>query len=359
MYVFRLAALAAIAFFAFTAEVMAQQQLPPHWPWRGVSVNTVSASPEMVAALLDKLPIKVLRFQLHACQEARVKRLPIDVAWEHSLKKISPMLQVAQQRGVVTVINVSKFCLGGDQRKAAFWTDEQEKKRIYAMIDRIIEQTSKFDRSLIAYDFFSEPLVITPSRRRLPPPDWNDYLAGIVKHVRAKDDTSWMVVSAGPGMNPVGYADLHPVSDKRVIYNVHMYLPTQFTHQGLAHIPWGVTYPGGVKGVYWDKHKLRGALDVVRDFQIKNEALVWVGEFSAVRWAEGSELYIKDLVDIFEGYGWGWAYFSASGFHGWNPNYSRHYASNQRMAADQFEGERSMRWQTLRSIFKVEQGINQ
>lgn len=332
-------------------SVSASGESPPHWPWRGVSVNTVSATPEMVSGLLDKLPINAFRLQLHACQLARDAHIPIAVAWDKTLEILPAFLRVAQQRGVMVVINVSKFCLGGDQRKESFWLDDEEQQRIYGMVDRIIDRTAGFDRLLIAYDFFSEPLVVSGFGIRSVPPEWNSYLSRLVRHIRERDATSWIVVSAGPGMSPSGYVSLQPVVDAKVVYNVHMYLPTRFTHQGLADIPLGPVYPGSIRNTHWDKEKLRSELAVVREFQMKYSALVWVGEFGALRWAKGSERYLEDLVDIFEGYGWGWAYFSASGFHGWNPNYDNRYGSSQTIAKEQFVGEKSTRWATLRSIF--------
>jgi len=336
---------------------VASEQLPPHWPWHGVSVNTVSATPSIVAEYLDKLPIKVLRLQLHPCQQAEQSKLSIAVAWELTLEKVPPILREAEKRGVMTVLNVSRFCLGGDQHKADFWTDRDESKRVFGMIDKVMAKTNGFDRSHIAYDFFSEPLVITPLGKRVTPPAWNEYLGQMVNHIRALDKQSWIVVSAGPGMNPSGFRDLRPVKDNKVIYNVHMYLPTQYTHQGIADIPLGVTYPGKIKGAYWDKKKLGEELEVVHDFQERNHVPIWVGEFGAMRWAQGAEQYLKDLVEIFEGHEWGWAYFSGTGFHGWNPNYNSSYSPNQADAQDQIEGDKSLRWQTLRSLFKV-QGNN-
>ena len=41
-------------------------------------------------------------------------------------------------------------------------------------------------------------------------------------------------------------------------------------------------------------------------------------EFSAVRWAPGADLYLKDLISIFEENGWDWTYHAFREWRGWS-----------------------------------------
>ena len=92
------------------------------------------------------------------------------------------------------------------------------------------------------------------------------------------------------------------------------------------------------------------ALSILRKFQLKNQVPVWIGEFSAIRWAKGAEVYINDLVSIFEDYGWGWTYFSLNGWHGWNPDYNEIQPKENEWKSH-FVGTTSSRWATLKQLF--------
>ena len=115
-------------------------------------------------------------------------------------------------------------------------------------------------------------------------------------------------------------------------------------------------------GKVWNAEVLKEVMGPLRVFQKKHQVPVVIGEFSAVRWAEGGEQYIKDLVAIFNDYGWGWLYFSGSGWHGWNPDYNHHFPgkdNGENRWQEDFVGEQSLRWQTLREIFSAKTGGGQ
>lgn len=113
-----------------------------------------------------------------------------------------------------------------------------------------------------------------------------------------------------------------------------------------------VEYPGIIGLKQWDKDALREVLEPIRAFQRQHPAPVYIGEFSAVRWAKGGERYITDLASIFREYGWGLSYFSATGWHGWNPDYNSKYSDNNPKNWKQdYLGDDSERWRTLDVIF--------
>jgi hypothetical protein len=134
-----------------------------------------------------------------------------------------------------------------------------------------------------------------------------------------------------------------------------MYEPHLFTHQGIYGSPKDVGYPGVVQGRYWDKAVLESVLSPVAAFQRRYHVPVWVGEFSALRWAQGGEQYLADLTELFERSQWGWCYFNVGFWHGWNPEYDNVYESEDK--APNYEshrvGESSLRWNTLRQMFNV------
>ena len=110
-----------------------------------------------------------------------------------------------------------------------------------------------------------------------------------------------------------------------IIYQVHMYAPSRFTHQRVnaahgkdAPLP----YPGkGENGELWNKDYLRRQLQPVRDFQLRYGARILVGEFSAAVWADGADMWLKDVISIFNEYGWDWTYHAFREARCWSLEY--------------------------------------
>jgi hypothetical protein len=100
-----------------------------------------------------------------------------------------------------------------------------------------------------------------------------------------------------------------------------MYLPHAFTHQGV-HDDWSKrwVYPGEIAGRPWGKAQLEAALQPVVEFQQRYGVHIYIGEFSAIRWApEGSAYrYLRDLIEIFEAHGWDWSYHAFREWSGWS-----------------------------------------
>jgi hypothetical protein len=101
-----------------------------------------------------------------------------------------------------------------------------------------------------------------------------------------------------------------------VIYQVHVYEPHEFSHQGVGGRPIGPKWPAPEKG--WTPDYLRDRLRPVREFEARHGAKIYVGEFSAATWAEGAENYLRDCIDLFEEYGWDWTYHAFREWGGWS-----------------------------------------
>ena len=68
----------------------------------------------------------------------------------------------------------------------------------------------------------------------------------------------------------------------------------------------------------WNREQLRRVLEPVREFQLAYNVHIYVGEFSAIRWAPGSVDYLRDCIELFEEYGWDWSFHSYREWHGWS-----------------------------------------
>jgi len=119
-----------------------------------------------------------------------------------------------------------------------------------------------------------------------------------------------------------------------VVYSAHMYLPHNFTHQGVYNKTIGLKYPGEIGGLQWDKDRLRKALQPVIDFQRDYGVHIYIGEFSAIRWApdDSAYRYLRDCIEIFEENGWDWAYHAFREWSGWSVEHAGAKDDNARSA---------------------------
>jgi endoglucanase len=169
---------------------------------------------------------------------------------------------------------------------------------------------------LWAYDLVNEPVQNFPSPAGLP--DWLGIQVAAGKAIRAIDADTPIMIEVDQWDSPDSFTWLQPVDLTNVIYQAHMYWPGEFSHQGVR-TNQGIAdgkeferskfpYPGTIHGLPFNKETLRRYLAPVRAFQLAHNAHIFLGEFSAVRWAPGAAGYLDDLISIYEEYGWDWTY---------------------------------------------------
>ena len=136
--------------------------------------------------------------------------------------------------------------------------------------------------------------------------------------VRAIDPDTTILVASNGWNKPSAFAYLAPLRMDNVIYQVHVYQPMEFTHQGVLpkYMSCTNSYPDAAKG--WNRDWIRKLLEPVRAFELKHKAKILVGEFSAVSWAEGSARYLEDCIAVFDEYGWDWTYHCFREWPGWD-----------------------------------------
>ena len=192
------------------------------------------------------------------------------------------------------------------------------------------------------YDLINEPVQDAPS-----PAGVADYLGAQVraaKAIRAIDPDTPIFIEAAEWDSAGGFKELEPVNVPKVIYQVHLYLPHEFTHQGV-HGEWRpVTYPGKIAGTTWDKQQLRKALQPVREFQLAYNVHIYAGEFSAIRWAPGADTYLRDCIELFEEYGWDWTYHAYREWDGWSVEHGTDPQNHQPAAQPTARKELLLNW---------------
>ena len=68
----------------------------------------------------------------------------------------------------------------------------------------------------------------------------------------------------------------------------------------------------------------------VLEFQQKYDVPIYVGEFSAIRWAPENSAYryLNDVIEIFEEYGWDWTYHAFREWSGWSVEHTEDRSNN-------------------------------
>lgn len=134
--------------------------------------------------------------------------------------------------------------------------------------------------------------------------------------VRTIDPVTPIIIESIGWDSPTEFDIMHPLALPDIIYQAHMYIPHEFTHQGVHGKLQPFAYPNAEKG--WDREFLRRNLQPVLDFQRRHDAKIYIGEFSAIAWAQGPEAYLRDCISLFEEYGWDWTYHAFREWNGWS-----------------------------------------
>jgi endoglucanase len=282
----------------------------------------------------------------------RFKLSPAD-AWVRDLKWADQILDECKKYGITGILSMVQIpvdpALGLTQESPEFWGNSERLKEAVEVAAMLAKHFKGRGAELGAYTILSEPVVRQGALVKRPDA-WPALMMDIVKNIRKIDSKRFITISPGPGGLAAGYKDFKPVDDPYIIYDAHIYTPYQYTHQGIFGNPHGISYPGTVSFSFWDKQHLEAAMSPLIEFQKKYDVPVFIGEFSAVRWAPGADDYLKDLITIFDKKGWGWVYFQYKSWHGWDPDFDALYSTNDD-AQKHYVGKDTARWKLLKDAY--------
>jgi len=164
--------------------------------------------------------------------------------------------------------------------------------------------------------------------------DWQALAERTAKAIHAIDPDRTIIVEPAEWGGPGALRSFVPIGEPNVVYSVHMYLPHEFTHQGVYGPSAPIAYPGEIAGRKWDKAAIRDALQPAADFQRKYNVHIYIGEFSAIRWApdQSAYRYLRDLVEVMEELGWDWSYHAFREWDGWSVEHTEDRNSRERAA---------------------------
>ncbi len=250
------------------------------------------------------------------------------------LHKLDAALPVCTEVGLMVVVDLhsppggkktSGGYLGSD---GGLFSDRRAQDK-FVEVWRRIAIRYKGAQPIWGYDLANEPVEDFVADAC---DDWHDLAERAAQAIRAIDPVRAIICEAPPWGSPESLAEFTPLAVPHVVYSVHMYVPGEFTHQGVHKpVPQPVSYPGIIAGKQWDRAALEKVLQPVVDFQHRYNAHIYVGEFSAIRWApaDSGYRYIKDCIDIFERHGWDWSYHAFREWNGWSVEHSPVQTDNQ------------------------------
>lgn len=236
---------------------------------------------------------------------------------DSTLSHLDRLLPVCRQVGIKVLIDLHTPPGGrNDANECRIFKEERFQEAFVAVWEKIARRY-RGNQTVWGYDLVNEPVEGAVGQGLM---DWHALVTLTARKVRAIDADHAIVVEPAPWGSPQSLEWFEPIDVPDVVYSVHMYQPHQFTHQGIYGNPTGIEYPGMVDGQFWDQQQLRLALKPALDYQRDYGVHLYIGEFSAIRWApaDSGHDYLRDCIAIFEEYGWDWAYHAFREWDGWS-----------------------------------------
>lgn len=296
--------------------------------YRGID-TAIRAWTEQHFIDLKKWNVNIIRYQMLPYGKSINTREKFSAWIELEMKNIDAFLVLAGKYGMRAVLDLQ---IGPGMDNSELGSNKMswdiKDQDLLVEIWRRMAGHYKGNRTVYAYDILNEPreedFVYDPDGGV----EWQLLVEKVIEAIRKIDPDTTIIVEATSWSNPQGFLNLKPVNGRNLIYSPHFYSPHIYTHQGIRDYKQRFKYPGKIGNEYWDKERLRKELEPVIVFQKKYNVPIYIGEFSAVRWAEGADQWLNDIIDLFEEYGWDWSYHSFREYHGWSVEHGQDQSDN-------------------------------
>jgi hypothetical protein len=241
---------------------------------------------------------------------------------ESELERLDALLPVCEEAGIHVLIDLHTPPGGRNRAKDCNLFHEARFQESFVRLWEKIAARYRGNKTVWGYDLVNEPVEGMVGEGLM---DWHALATETARRVRKIDPDHAIIIEPAPWGSPESLEFFEPIDVERVVYSVHMYKPHQFTHQGVYEAPVGVTYPGEIDSRHWDKNALRKALQPAIDYQRDYGVHIYIGEFSAIRWAPGTSAhdYLRDVIEIMEENDWDWAYHAFREWDGWSVEHGR------------------------------------
>lgn len=283
---------------------------------------------------LGRWGVNLLRYQIvDGITSADTKDRTKYIAWiDRCLDKLDELMPILQENKIKVIIDMHHVPggrymnhgvmppnSGAAQYKNSarfLMMDDPTYRQIFLDVWKNIAARYKGNANVYGYDLMNEP-----SQRGPAIFDYWSLQYDAAAEIRKIDEETPILVESNSACSPAEYKELIPLPFKNIFYQIHMYGPYEYTHQGVRDQYYLKNYPATARPwpdnqKNWNKKRLYDALESTLEFSKKYNAKIIVGEFSAIAWAPGAEEYLRDLTAIFEEYQWDWCYHA---FREWTP----------------------------------------
>ena len=296
---------------------------PSAGDWKGGNYRGFMSGNDLSDAAFRTLAdwnANLLRYQMTSPVRRDISSKEKYLDWiNDEMKKVDQVLELCRKYGVKMVIDLHTGPAGSRRNAVSnnIITDPEMVLPQLKAAWQLLATHYKGNPCIYGYDILNEPQTENDVMNGKHP--WERISAEIVKAIRAIDNDMPVIIE--PDLSAV--RTLHYIDAPNIIYSVHAYAPIEYTHQRVTDdrmLEW--SYPGEINGVKWDRAALRNDLQKIREFQLKHNVRIFVGEFSTIIWAKGREQYLADLIDVFEEFEWDWTYHAFREWPGWSLEYT-------------------------------------
>ncbi len=299
--------------------------LPKNWPWKGVCMPSAHSDFHDVE-YLHSIGVNFIRIQPKSPLRAKRENSNPTKAFYDELNWIDKVLDECKKYDMTSIIAFNYLVLDPkkevDDKSEEFWNNRTYQDSTINMVDIIVKRYQERGDELSAYEVIGEPAITSSFDKAKTPPNLEGFYKRVLSTIRKYDNQRYFLLNPGPWGSPENYKGFNGfnINDDKLIYGAHMYVPHPFTHQGIRKLPKGITYPGTISMRPCNKETLINNFKFLKDFEVRTGNLIYVGEFQAVRWAQGGNQWVIDVADILDNAGWSWTYFAYNPDHDfWNP----------------------------------------
>ena len=175
------------------------------------------------------------------------------------------------------------------------------------------------------YDFWKRDLDDWYETVKGSPADLNLFNKKLVEAIRSVDKATPIIIESGLYSTPWAFDYLYPIEDDKIIYSFHMYQPYDFINKkinkGRYSYPGKMTIKETGKTFELNKESLSNFLKPVKEWAQKNNIpsnRIWVSEFGCDRRIKGADIYLSDLITIFNENNWHWSFYTYREDDGWD-----------------------------------------
>lgn len=247
------------------------------------------------------------------------------------VEEFDKVLNESEPLGLQMIIDMHLTPGGRDNNDQHIMFNSKELHDLFIECWKMIATNFKGKSGIWAYDLMNEPNQINLAEY--------DYLTiqyEAARAIREIDDEIPIIVTSNKWSGTTSYSYMSPLPLKNIIYQAHMYTPHDYTHQGVKAVMPDVLkpYPGIFYDVCYDKERLNKDFKEFIEFQQNYRTRMYIGEFSAIRWAPGAAQYLDDLISIFEEHGWDWSYHAFREWSGWSVEHDEDPKNEKRVNYD-------------------------